>query len=356
MSENIPPDMRRTGSATGLCVFLRLTVDQRLSKPDFLIIEFNLTPSKRVCEESFKSASRLRLHEAACKSKKLKRCYELAQENTTTIVSQHLNNVLKGSQNLMRRKIIVFSNFPWNIYVWSRIRPGNDIYKTMIALKVVEGPILPRDLEGEIFWTLEGVLWLSRCFMDIDTMRHVRWLVERHIASQEQLDICTDNIARLQEEYKVPLNVLNLNKMIVEEQESFRKSSNHASGHDWRSRYTKGAALSLRSDVYSHEELTDAVNHLPTAARRQWLDSHFLRSRAQEEMLMCIEEMQILHNFLREKEKDLDQKIDQMKMAASEFDVGVRAQLLSECFKIPKRIDECQKTVQNNLLTINSNF
>ncbi|ELU14163.1 hypothetical protein CAPTEDRAFT_218229 [Capitella teleta] len=41
---------RRTGSATGLCVFLRLTVDQRLSKPDFLIIEFNLTPSKRVNE------------------------------------------------------------------------------------------------------------------------------------------------------------------------------------------------------------------------------------------------------------------------------------------------------------------
>ncbi|ELU11937.1 hypothetical protein CAPTEDRAFT_210032 [Capitella teleta] len=103
---------RRTGSATGLCVLLRLTVDQRLSKPDFLIIEFNLTPSKRVnemiqevsrgtrcsrstkkykmyrdvkkvCEESFKSASRLRLHEAACKNKKLKRCYELAQENKT---------------------------------------------------------------------------------------------------------------------------------------------------------------------------------------------------------------------------------------------------------------------------------
>ncbi|ELU13483.1 hypothetical protein CAPTEDRAFT_216210 [Capitella teleta] len=37
----------------------------------------------RVCEESFKSASRLRLHEAACKSKKLKRCNELAQENKT---------------------------------------------------------------------------------------------------------------------------------------------------------------------------------------------------------------------------------------------------------------------------------
>ncbi|ELU17403.1 hypothetical protein CAPTEDRAFT_207067 [Capitella teleta] len=75
---------RRTGSATGLCVFLRLTVDQRLSKPNFLIIEFNLTPSKRVCEEGFKSASRLRLHEAACKSKKLKGCYELAQENKTS--------------------------------------------------------------------------------------------------------------------------------------------------------------------------------------------------------------------------------------------------------------------------------
>ncbi|ELU18301.1 hypothetical protein CAPTEDRAFT_190052 [Capitella teleta] len=37
----------------------------------------------RVCEESFKSASRLRLHEAACKNKRLKRCYELAQENKT---------------------------------------------------------------------------------------------------------------------------------------------------------------------------------------------------------------------------------------------------------------------------------
>ncbi|ELU01201.1 hypothetical protein CAPTEDRAFT_205775 [Capitella teleta] len=78
------PLLGRTGSATGLCVFLRLTVDQRLSKPDFLIIEFNLTPSKRVCEEGFRSASRFRLHQAACKSKKLKRCYELAQENKTT--------------------------------------------------------------------------------------------------------------------------------------------------------------------------------------------------------------------------------------------------------------------------------
>ncbi|ELT93753.1 hypothetical protein CAPTEDRAFT_227362 [Capitella teleta] len=53
----------------------------------------------RVCEESFKSASRLRLHEAACKSKKLKRCYELAQENKTTTAEQqspmHLPDILQ---------------------------------------------------------------------------------------------------------------------------------------------------------------------------------------------------------------------------------------------------------------------
>ncbi|ELU02948.1 hypothetical protein CAPTEDRAFT_197977 [Capitella teleta] len=144
----------------------------------------------------------------------------------------------------------------------------------------------------------------------------------------ELLDICTDDIARLQEEYKVPLNVLNLNEMIVEEKECFRQSSNHASGHDWRSRYTKEAALSLYDRMSIHMK----------SCQKTMARFPFLKIQGPRGKLMCIEEMQIFHNFLREKEKDLDQKIEQMKMAASEFDVGVRAHLLSEYFKIPKRI------------------
>ncbi|ELT98066.1 hypothetical protein CAPTEDRAFT_203517 [Capitella teleta] len=66
-----------------------------------------------------------------------------------------------------------------------------------------------------------------------------KWLVERVIASEGQLDLCSADNASLQQKYKVPLTDLTLNEMISEEQEQFKKTPTSASGRGWRSQYIK---------------------------------------------------------------------------------------------------------------------